>query len=298
MPRPLATGLLIVTTMLWGFAFVAQKTAMDSMGPLTFSGIRYALASVCIIPLVIWELNRGKGKLAAVSRRDWGIVAAVALSFFFGVYLQQVGLTMTTVTNSGFLTSLYVLFVPLLAIGILMQKPHPIIWLGMPMALLGVFLLNGATFTTLNLGDLLVIGSAVAWAVQVLLIGIISKRTGLPITISVICFAATALLSGAGAFAVETPSLDGIGDGWIEILYSAVLSTAVAFTLQAVAQQYVPPSNAAIILSAEGLFAAVGGALFLSERLSFVGYTGAALIFFAILVVEVVPALRGPAVAN
>jgi drug/metabolite transporter (DMT)-like permease len=96
----------------------------------------------------------------------------------------------------------------------------------------------------------------------------------------------------AGAFATETPTLAAIGDGWIEILYAGICSTAIAFTLQAVAQQYVPPSNAAIILSAEGLFAAIGGALLLNERLSPIGYAGAALIFAAILVVELVPALR------
>jgi drug/metabolite transporter (DMT)-like permease len=168
----------------------------------------------------------------------------------------------------------------------------------MPMALIGIYLLNGARVDSLNLGDMLVIGSAVAWAFQVLLIGIVSKRTGLPVTISVICFAATALFSTAGAFAIETPSLSGMGEGWIEILYSAILSTAVAFTLQAVAQQYVPPSNAAIILSGEGIFAAIGGALLLNERLSVIGYMGAALIFLAILAVEVIPALRRPAVVN
>jgi drug/metabolite transporter (DMT)-like permease len=181
---------------------------------------------------------------------------------------------------------------------VLKLTPHPIVWLGMPMALVGVYLLNGARLDSINPGDLLVIGSAVAWAFQILLIGIVSKRTGLPITISVVCFAATALLSTAGAFASETPSLTGIGEGWIEILYTAVLSTAVAFTLQAVAQQYVPPANAAIILSAEGLFAALGGALLLSERLNLVGYTGAALVFLAIVMVEAVPALRRPAIVN
>ena len=296
MPRLLAASLLVLTTMLWGFAFVAQKTAMDSMGPLTFSAIRYAIAALCVVPLALWELRDGKHK--AVTGRDWWVIGAIAISFFLGVWLQQAGLTMTTVTNSGFLTSTYVLFVPLLAIVVLKHAPHPIVWLGMPMALFGVYLLNGARLDGINPGDVLVIGSAVAWAFQILLIGIVSKRTGLPITISVICFAATALLSTMGAFATEAPSLAGIGEGWIEILYTAVLSTAVAFTLQAVAQQYVPPANAAIILSGEGLFAAIGGALLLNERLNLIGYTGAALIFFAIVMVEAVPALRRPVVVN
>ena len=289
MPRPLAVTLLVITTMLWGFAFVAQKSAMDAMGPLTFSAVRYLLGAVAILPLVFWELRRTGKRL---ERADWPVVAVIAISFFLGVTLQQIGLTLTTVTNSGFLTSLYVLFVPLLALALFAQKPHPIVWAGVPMALVGVFLLNGGRFDSFNLGDLLVVGSAVAWAVQVYLIGTVSKRTGLPVTVTVICFATTAVLSGIGAPVFETPHLEAIGDGWIEIAYAGLLSTAVAFTLQAIGQQYVPPANAAIILSAEGLFAALGGAVVLGERLPMIGYLGSALIFFAIVMVELVPAMQ------
>lgn len=289
MPRPLAVLALVITTMLWGFAFVAQKSAMLSMGPLTFSAVRYLLGGLAILPLVFWELRRTGRRL---ERADWPAVALIAIAFFLGVSLQQIGLTMTTVTNSGFLTSLYVLFVPLLALVVFLQKPHPIVWVGVPMALVGVYLLNGGRLDSFNLGDLLVVASAVAWALQVYLIGTVSRRTGLPVTISAICFVVTALLSSIGAAAFETPDLAAIGDGWIEILYAGLLSTAVAFTLQAVAQQYVPPANAAIILSAEGLFAALGGALILGERLPPIGYAGAILIFLAILLVEAVPALR------
>ena len=113
MPRPLAVTLLIITTMLWGFAFVAQKSAMGAMGPLTFSAVRYLLGSLAILPLVFWELKRTGARL---ERKEWGVVAIIAISFFLGVTLQQIGLTVTTVTNGGFLTSLYVLFVPLLAL--------------------------------------------------------------------------------------------------------------------------------------------------------------------------------------
>jgi drug/metabolite transporter (DMT)-like permease len=295
MSRPVAVGALILTTMLWGFAFVAQKTAMDSLGPLTFSGVRYLLGGLCVLPLAIWEYRRTNRPIA---RREWGPIAVIALSFFFGVWLQQAGITLTSVTNAGFLTSLYVLFVPFMALAVLRRRPHPIVWAGMPLALIGVYLLNGARLDTFNLGDLLVIASALAWGVQILLIGIVSERTGLPVTISAICFFATALLAGAGGLAFEAPRLEGIFASWIEILYGGILSTAVAFTLQAVAQQYVPPANAAIILSAEGLFAAIGGALLLHERLPWLGYVGAAMIFGAIVMVEAIPALRRPTPAR
>jgi drug/metabolite transporter (DMT)-like permease len=289
MPRALATGLLILTTLLWGMAFVAQKSAMENLGPLTFTAIRYGLGGLAILPLVIWEVRRNR---SPVTTRDWWIIALVALSFFIAAWLQQFGLTMTTVTNAGFITSLYVLFVPFFAFAFLVQRPHPAIWVGVPLAIVGVYLLNGAKLDSFNTGDVLVLGGALGWAIQILMIGIVSRRTGLPVTISAICFAVSAVLGAAGAFLTETPTLAAIGDGWIEILYAGICSTAIAFTLQAVAQQYVPPSNAAIILSAEGLFAAIGGALLLNERLAPIGYVGAALIFAAILIVELVPALR------
>jgi len=295
MSRPIAAAALILTTIIWGLAFVAQKTAMDSLGPLSFAGARYLLGTICIIPLARWEYRRAPRQIAT---SDWSLIALIAISFFFGVWLQQAGLTMTTVTNAGFLTSVYVLFVPILALVALRRRPHPVIWLGMPLALIGVYLLNGARLDSFNLGDALVVLGALAWAVQILLIGIVSERTGLPITISFICFATTAVLAGGGALAFEAPQLEGFYASWAEIIYSGILSTAVAFTLQAIAQQYVPPSNAAIILSAEGLFAAIGGALLLHERLSWIGYLGAGLIFAAILLVELTPMLRRPPAAG
>ena len=235
------------------------------------------------------------GRFAAADLSSAGAIGAwcccLASAFFAGVYLQQAGLTTTTVTNGGFLTSLYVLFVPLIALAVVRQMPHPIVWICMPMAIIGVYFLNGGGLDSFNSGDVLVIFGAVAWAVQVLLIGYLARVTGLPITVSVLCFAMTALLATLGALAFETPTLAAIGGGWREILYSGILSTAVAFTLQAIAQQYVPPANAAIVLSAESLFAALGGAVVLGERLPAIGYAGAGLIFAAIVLVETVPAL-------
>ena len=289
MSRPIATLALLLTTFIWGMAFVAQKSAMDHMGPLTFIGVRYLLGGLIVVPLAIREW---RAKKPVLSRSDKGFIVLIAVNFFLGVYLQQAGLTLTTATNGGFLTSLYVLLAPLVAWSILGARPHRVLLLGIPLALTGVYWLNGATLTALNAGDLLVLLSAIAWAVQVALIGEISKRTGLPITISVISFATTAAFGLLGMGLFETPSVGAIAANWVAIGYAAVFSTAVAFTLQAISQQYVPPANAAIVLSAEGLFAAIGGAIFLGDRLPPIGYAGAALILVAITLVEVLPVLR------
>jgi len=292
MPRPLATLLLVFCTMLWGFAFVAQKSAMDSMGPLTFAGVRYLLGGLVILPLAIWEYRRKmRSGAPPLTRRKWLEIAAVTVVFFLGSWLQQAGLIHTTVTNGGFLTGLYVFFVPVILLVFWRIRPHPMVWLGVPLALMGLYYLNGAGLDRLNMGDGLVIGSAVFWAMHVLLLGYLARSTGLPVFISGISFLGAGLLAIIFAFGLETPTLEGISGGWVEIAYAGILSTAVSFTLQAVGQQYVPPANAAIVLSGESLFAALGAAIVLGERLTPTGYAGAALIFLAIVLVETVPLL-------
>ena len=288
MPRSLATLLLIICTALWGFAFIAQKSAMDSMGPLTFAGVRYLLGGLLVLPLALAEYRRRRRDL---SRADLWTIAAMCLAFFGGSWLQQVGLATTTVTNGGFLTGLYVFFVPVVGWLLFRALPHPAVWLAVPAALVGIYLLNGGQLQTFTIGDIMIIGSAVFWGVHVTLLGHLARNTGLPITVSAASFLVAGILASAIALPTEAPTLAGISAGWLEIAYAGVLSTAVGFTLQAIGQQYVPPANAAIILSAEALFAALGGALLLGERLTLIGYFGAALIFIAIVTAEGLPPL-------
>lgn len=278
--------------MFWGFAFVAQKSAMDSMGALTFAASRYLLGGVLVLPFALLEYRRRTGGSPPMTAKQWGLMAILSVVFFIGSWLQQGGLGLTTVTNGGFLTSLYVLFVPVIAYVLIRSRPHPIIYVGAPLALVGIFYLNGGRLDRLNEGDLLIIGSSVLWGLHVFLLGHMAARIGMPVFISAVYFLAAGILALIFAFAIETPTLEALAGGWREILYAGVLSTAVAFTLQAIGQQYVPPANAAIILSAEALFAALGGAVILGERLSLVGYFGAAAIFAAILLVELVPVFR------
>lgn len=293
MPRPLAVLLMVVTTSLWGFAFVFQKTAMDHMGPYTFLSARFLVASLALLPVVLFELRRRRPThRPGLDRHAVLLVGLMSIAFFVGSALQQQGLVTATVTNSGFLTSLYVLFVPLFGFLALRLRPHPVIYLGVPMALVGVYYLNGGQFADFTPGDGLVALCAVFWGAHVLLLGLTVTRIGFPVTVSAISFVIAGLASLGVALVVESPSLADMLADWPSIAYAGVLSTAVAFTFQAVAQQHVPAANAAIILSSESLFAALGGALLLGERLPPIGYAGAALIFCAIVLVELVPALR------
>ena len=293
MNRPIAVGLLVLCTALWGLAFVFQKGAMQHMQPLTFAGVRYALGSIVVLPLAIWEFRRRTAAGVTITRGQWTRIGVLSLAFFLGVWLQQVALLTTSVTNGGFITSLYVIFTPVVTYITLRTKPHPIVYLGAPLALVGIYLLTGAQLDAFTLGDFQLLLCAVCWGVQVSMLGALVRETGMPIFVSTINFFATALLASGLAFVLETPTIGGMLDGWIPILYSGICSTAIAFSLQAIGQQYVPPANAAIILSGEALFAALGGALLLNERLPPVGYLGAAVIFATIIMVELVPALRG-----
>lgn len=286
MPRALAALMLLACTMLWGFAFIAQKSAMDSMGPLTFAGVRYLLGGIIVLPLALAERRRRSEPLGD---RLWGVIIGMSLVFFAGSWLQQAGLGSTTATNAGFLTGLYVFFVPVLGFLLFRTRPHPIIFVCVPLALIGIYYLNGGGFSSFNNGDGLIVISAVFWAMHVILIGYLGRATGLPVFVSAISFLLAGALALGIAFIIEQPSIVGISQGWVQIAYAGVLSTAVAFTFQAIGQQYVPPANAAIILSAESLFAAIGGALLLGERLPPVGYAGAVLIFAAIVAVEAIP---------
>ncbi len=291
MSRASATLLLILATAIWGFAFIAQKSAMDYMGALSFIFARYLLGGLIILPLALREYKKQRnGK--KIEQKEWLIMIFLGVNLFLGSWLQQLGIMRTSVTNSGFLTGLYVFFVPLILLLIFRVRPHFIIWFCTPLAIIGLYLLNGGGLNKLNLGDILVIFSAVFWALHVLGIGFGARMTKMPIFISCFAFIFAGSVSAILAFIFEAPNFGAISSGWVEIAYAGILSTAIAFTLQAVGQMKVPPANAAIIMSAESLFAALGGALILGERLLPIGYVGALLIFTSIILVETVPALK------
>jgi len=292
MSRTVAALLLLLCTLLWGLAFLFQKGAMAHMGPLVFTAIRYAIGTILVSPLAIAEYRRQVRKGRTIAPRHWWQIAVLLLSFFAGVWAQQAALQTATVTNGGFLTVLYVIFTPMVTFLLFRIRPHPIVYLGAPMAIVGIYFLTGANLSAFTFGDSLLVLCAVSWAIQIAVLAPLVQETGMPVTMSAACFGATAILSFIAMLFLEQPTFDAISSGWIEILYTGVMSTAIAFTLQAIGQQYVPSANAAIILSAESLFAALAGALFLGERLPPLGYFGAALIFVAIILVEAIPAFK------
>ncbi|PWV97632.1 threonine/homoserine efflux transporter RhtA [Hoeflea marina] len=295
MSRPMANLLLLLAGAIWGMGFVAQSTAMDAIGPFLFIGLRFLVASFVVAPLAIREMRSATAPLSRSSRRGF---VAIGATLFAGMGLQQVGLLSTSVTNSGFLTGLYVIFTPVISLLVLRLRPHVLVWPAVLTTFAGIWLLAGGQAEPLNHGDYLTIACAVLWAVQLILIGRFASQSNRPYALSLSQFAITACLGLAVASVSEPLDPAAIAAALPEILFAGVFASGIAFTLQVVAQRYTSAPQAAIFLSTESLFAALFAALVLGETILPLGYLGGLLIFLAILLVEVGPTLmrRKPSV--
>jgi drug/metabolite transporter (DMT)-like permease len=289
MTRIQANLLLLLAGAIWGMGFVAQSTAMQTMGPLLFVGLRFLVATICVVPLAWREQRKASSRL---TQKQWLAFGWVGLMLFATITAQQFGLLTTSVTNSGFLTGLYVVMTPILGIVLFRQFPHVVVWPAALCTLGGIFLLSGGTLSGLTTGDWLTILAAFFAALQALFVARSASQTGLGITLAATQFAVCAVLGLTGAILFEPVGLDALQGAAIEVLYAGVFSGAIAFTLMAIGLRYTTASQAAIFLSSEAVFAAMFGALFLGERLPPIGLVGCALMLLAMLTVEIVPALQ------
>lgn len=272
--------------------FVAQQTAMENLGPFSFIALRFLVASIVLLPFVWRECKRPKQSLPDLLPVHFVQFISIGLCLFVGMAAQQVGLLTISVTSSGFLTGLYVVFTPFLAVLLFKQWPHPIVWPATVVAMVGVFLLSGGNLSSLQRGDFLTIFSAACWALQIVLVGRFVGRSNRPLTLSLVQFMVTGLLAALVAVLFESMTLADVSAAAFEILYTGIFATGIAFSLQVIGQRYTTAPQAAIFLSSESLFAALFGAIFLGERIGLIGLSGCALIFTAMLLVELVPELQ------
>ncbi len=279
--------LLLLSATIWGFAFVAQRMGMDHVGPFTFNGIRFFLGAAVVFPFIVRNSQQQHPKAAAAAgvlgRRALFFYGALAgLTIFAGASLQQVGLVYTTAGKAGFITSLYVVMVPLMgsAWG---QRTRAGTWGGALIAAVGMYLLSINEDFTIAFGDLLELIGAVFWACHILLIGWLSPKTD-SLQLAFVQFMVCAAASLVTAVMVETIRVADLMAVALPILYGGVLSVGVAYTLQVVAQRHAHPAHAAILLSLEAVFAAVGGWLILGEVMSVRGLIGCLLMFTGMLV--------------
>jgi drug/metabolite transporter (DMT)-like permease len=284
--------LLLLTAAIWGFAFVAQRVGMDYVGPFTYNGVRFALGSLSLLPLLRIgppaPIGDGSPRLLFLGGGLLGVVLFIAAS------LQQVALVYTTAGKAGFITGLYVVIVPFLGL-IWGQRTAAGTWAGAVIAALGLYLLSVTASWDMEYGDVLVLVSAVFWSFQVLLIAWLSPRVR-TVALASYQFAICALLSLVTAFWIEEVRAASVLAAAGPILYGGLLSVGVAYTLQVAAQRHAPPAHASILMSLEAVFAAFGGWLFLEEALTPRGWAGCGLMLAGMLLSQLgAPSGRRPA---
>ncbi len=277
--------LMIITASLWGFAFVAQKTGMEYLGPFMFSAIRFAVGASCLVLLLRWFGEKKLDRSGLVS----GLLMGVVLTF--GAMLQQIGIVETTAGKSGFITAIYILLVPIF-LSFLGKQLSLQIWPAALLVLFGLYLLSiqgGDELNTINRGDYWVLASSIFWAVHILLIEKAVKKHD-ALRLSIVQFYTCAVLSLLGAFTFETvvwtEIVTGVSDGFVEVAYASIASVAIAYTLQVFAQRSVPSHHAALILSLEAVFAVIGGVWLLGEELTFRMCLGFGFMFAGIILAQ------------
>jgi drug/metabolite transporter (DMT)-like permease len=279
--------LMLLTALIWGTGFVAQTAGMDHIGPYLFSGLRFALGSLCLIPLILRNAKTARVPEPLLNRGMLraGIIMGLALAL--GINLQQVGLLFTSVTNSGFITGLYVIVVPLLGL-LLGHKTGLGTWLGCLLAVVGMCLLSiGDNFHVAS-GDWLQLIGAFVWGAHVVLVSLFASRHD-PIRLAFLQFATCSVVSLLLAVLFEPIALNAIIDAGPSLLYGGIVAVGVGYTLQVVAQKHAIASHAAIILSLEAVFAAIAGAWILGEALQLRGYIGCGLMLAGMLLAQLWP---------
>lgn len=278
-----ASLLLLLTAAIWGLAFVAQRKGMDYIGPFTYTGIRFLLGSISLLPVI--KIFGSKEESADTTNQMKDIVKAGVIAgtvLFIAATFQQVGLQYTTAGKAGFITSLYIVIVPIMGL-FMKQRSNAFIWIGAIIAAFGLYLLSINEDLTIQFGDLLQLIGAFFWAAHIIILGIVAKKLD-PIRFSGIQFAVTGTWALVAAFIFEDIQIKGIMDALIPLLYGGIFSAGVAYTIQAIAQKDAKTSHAAIALSMEAVFAAIGGAILLHERLPLRGYMGATLMLAGMLI--------------
>lgn len=273
---------LLFATLIWGCAFVAQSVGMDHLGPMSFQAIRSALAVLALVP-VIFLMDRAPAAFLPrwQDRKLWKTGILCGLSLFVAQGLQQAGLLYTEPGKAGFITTMYIVLVPVLGL-FLGRRCGLSVWLSVALAVAGLYLLSCVGVTKINIGDILILGAAAAFAVQIVLIDNLAQQMD-GVRLNCIQFLVVTVLSALAAAFTESPTWDGIIACALPLLYTGVLSSGVAFTLQILGQQHLPPEPASLIMSLESVFAVLAGWVLLGQTLSTTEALGSALVFAGVL---------------
>ena len=284
-----ANIILLSSSFIWGSAFVAQRVGMDYIGPFTFNAVRSLIAGVAlsVVWLIMNKVNlQGVSTIKpAYSRKALyigGLVCGIML--FVAMSFQQVGIQYTTAGKAGFITTLYIIFVPLVGL-FLRKKVGGKVWIAVFLGLTGLFFLSFIENMQINIGDVLVFFCAVAYAVHILVVDRYATKTD-SVMLSCFQFFVAAFLSSIMMVIFEAPNITYILMSWLPLLYAGVISGAIGFTLQIIAQKDTDPAVASLLMSLEAVFAALMGFLILSEVLTMRELIGCAMMFAAVIIAQ------------
>lgn len=274
-----ANLLLLLAAAIWGFAFVAQRIGMDYLGPFSFNGIRFALGALSLVPLLLFF--RSRQSVHKVSgRKSWQVGFGAGCILFLGASLQQIGMLYTTAGKAAFVTCLYIILVPIAGI-FLRQKTNKSTWGGSVLVIIGLYLLCVKEGFSVSYGDILEVIGALFWTLHILWIDRFSEVDSLEMAFYQ--FLMCSGLSLLTAVYTENITTNGIVGAAVPILYGGFCSVGIAYTLQIVGQKQAEAAHAAIILSMETVFAALGGYLLLDEHLNLREFAGCALMMSGML---------------
>jgi drug/metabolite transporter (DMT)-like permease len=272
---------LLLVAVIWGTAFVAQRVAAVNFGPFLFNGSRFMVGGLLLLPLVRFRLKIDR------ERRKW-VAAAGGLLTAAG-FLQQAGLRWTTAGNAGFITSLYVVFVPVILLVVWRHQSRRQVWAAVALAAAGLFLLSGDGALQLAPGDGLELAAAVLWAGHVIVVGRAMRHMeALPFAAGQ--FLVAGALNLVLSLGLERAPLPGAATAWWALAYISIFSVAVGYTVQVAAQKHAPPTDAALILSLESVVALLSGMALLGEHLKAVQALGGGIMLAAILLAQIGPA--------
>lgn len=274
---------LLFATVIWGSAFIAQSVGMDHIGPMTFQASRCGLGALFLIPIIfLFEKDKKRHFKNWADAKLWKTGFFCGTALFVAAGLQQVGLVYTSAGKAGFITAMYIVLVPILGL-FLKRKPPVSAWISVVVAVAGLYLLSCVGASEINLGDILMLGGALGFAVQITLVDeLAGDLDGLRLN----CIQAfvCSVFSAVVMFLTETPTISGIVSAAIPIGYAGICSMGIAYSLQIIGQKHLEPTPASLIMSLESVFAALCGWLLLHERMSPAELCGCALVFCAVII--------------
>ncbi|MBH00494.1 MAG: EamA family transporter [Candidatus Pelagibacter sp.] len=283
----------LITTFIWGTAFIAQDTGMDNIGPLTFNTARFYVGFITVLPIALY-LEKGKilSEINSSKKLFFKFLIFMGISLFLGTILQQTALLYTNIANAAFFTVFYVPLVPIILFLIYKIKVHWSIWPSIILCIIGVYLLSNFSNSQIMLGDSLVIACSVFWALHIIFAGKFMEKFDIPIFFAAIQALFVGSISLVFAYLLEEIDLSKIITEHLSIIYAGVFSGGIAFTLQMFAQKNIEEAPAAIIYSLEGVFAAFAGWIILNQYLNFNNILGCLIILIAVILSQLSPNLK------